>query len=59
MTQANPLGPFVAGIAIILAGLAQSGTMAVYGVGTYLLMSTIGWAVAGRRGLLTRLKQRS
>lgn len=32
------LGPFVAGVIIILAGLSQSVVMALYGVGTYILI---------------------
>ncbi len=32
------LGPVIAGIVIVLAGLAQSDTMALYGLGTYVLV---------------------
>ncbi len=38
LTFIPTLGPFVAGVVIILAGLSQSATMALYGLGTYLLI---------------------
>jgi predicted PurR-regulated permease PerM len=38
LTFVPTLGPFVAGVVIILAGLSQSWTMALYGLGTYLMI---------------------
>lgn len=38
LTFIPTLGPFIAGVVIILAGLSQSFTMALYGLGTYLLI---------------------
>ncbi len=35
------LGPVIAGIVIVLAGLAQSGTMALYGLGTYVVVQLL------------------
>lgn len=38
LTFIPTLGPFVAGVVIILAGLSQSFSMAAYGLGTYILI---------------------
>ncbi len=38
LTFIPTVGPFVAGVIIVLAGLSQNGAMALYGIGTYVLI---------------------